>query len=98
MPSRPSGVVGAYDVTDDWIPIYDRTSLRGFYVAIGTSGHGFKQAPFVGVMLAELVEACESGHPHDTDPVQVSAEWTGASVDLGHFSRRRTVVAQDAMG
>ena len=28
-----------YDVSDDWIPIYDRTDLDGFYVAIGTSGN-----------------------------------------------------------
>ena len=38
-----SGVVGLFDVADDWIPIYDKTDLGGFYVAIGTSGNQYKQ-------------------------------------------------------
>ncbi|MGP8010586.1 MAG: NAD(P)/FAD-dependent oxidoreductase, partial [Acidimicrobiales bacterium] len=48
VPTTPKGVAGVYDVTDDWQPIYDRTSLAGFYVAIGTSGNQFKNAPLVG--------------------------------------------------
>ena len=44
IPNRPLGIVGIYDVADDWIPIYDRTALPGFYVAIGTSGNQFKNA------------------------------------------------------
>jgi hypothetical protein len=27
--TRPSGIAGVYDVTDDWIPVYDCTSLAG---------------------------------------------------------------------
>ena len=42
IPHRPVGFAALYDVTDDWIPVYDRTSLAGFYVAIGTSGNQFK--------------------------------------------------------
>ena len=38
VPHERKGVVDLYDVSDDWIPIYDRTDLDGFYVAIGTSG------------------------------------------------------------
>ena len=45
-PTRRSASSGIYDVADDWIPIYDRTDLDGFYVAIGTSGNQFKNAPF----------------------------------------------------
>ncbi|MGL5811306.1 MAG: NAD(P)/FAD-dependent oxidoreductase [Nocardioides sp.] len=97
IPGRPTGVVGVYDVTDDWIPLYDRTGLDGYYVAIGTSGHGFKQAPFVGDLMAQLIGAVESGHDHDRDPVQGHGSWTGVSVDLGHFSRRRRVVPQQGM-
>ena len=97
VPNRPQGIVGVYDVTADWIPIYDRTSLDGYYVAIGTSGHGFKQAPFVGELMAHLIDACEAGHPHDDDPVQVPAPWTRQVVDTGHFSRRRVVAEQRAM-
>lgn len=97
IPSQPRGIVGVYDVTDDWIPIYDRTSLDGWFVAIGTSGHGFKQAPFVGELVAALVQAVESGHDHDHDPIEVPASWTGNVVRMGHFSRRRHVVPQYGM-
>ena len=97
VPSQKSGVVSAYDCTDDWIPIYDRTSLDGYYVAIGTSGHQFKAAPFVGVLIASLVDAVEAGHDHDVDPVVVRGEWTGVEVPLSYFSRLRKVTAHDQM-
>jgi glycine/D-amino acid oxidase-like deaminating enzyme len=91
VPSRPVGLAALYDVTPDWVPIYDRTSLDGFYVAIGTSGNQFKNAPFVGNLMADLVEACEAGHDHDRKPVQVPCALTGQTLDLGHFSRRREI-------
>jgi sarcosine oxidase, subunit beta len=90
MPMRPRGVVGLYDVTDDWIPIYDRTDLDGFYVAIGTSGNQFKNAPVVGQLMRALIEACESGTDHDRAPLTWTAPYTGLEVDLGHYSRLRT--------
>ena len=98
IPSKPSGIIGVYDLTDDWIPIYDKTNVSGYYVAIGTSGHGFKQAPFVGELMAELISAVENGHDHDAEPLAVTGSWTGVTVDLGHFSRRRSVTPQRAMG
>lgn len=55
VPNRPVGVTGLYDVTPDWMPIYDRTVLDGFYVAIGTSGNQFKTAPLVGELMSELI-------------------------------------------
>ena len=91
IPSRPLGLAALYDVTPDWVPIYDRTTLDGFYVAIGTSGNQFKNAPLVGTLLAALIDACEHGHDHDRDPVQVPCSLTGGSVDLGHYSRRRVL-------
>jgi sarcosine oxidase subunit beta len=91
VPSRPSGVVGLYDVADDWTPIYDRTSAPGFFVAIGTSGNQFKNAPLVGRLMAALVEAAGSGRDHDNDPVSIVLPRTGHTVDLGAFSRTRTV-------
>ncbi len=91
IPNTPLGIVGIYDVTDDWIPIYDRTDLDGFYVAIGTSGNQFKNAPFAGHLMAELIEAVEAGHDHDHDPVQVSGRYTGATIDLSFFSRNREI-------
>ena len=89
VPSRPSGIVGIYDVASDWIPIYDRTELDGFYVAIGTSGNQFKNAPVVGELMADLVVAVESGHDHDRDPLTFAGTSTGLAFDVGTFSRRR---------
>ena len=37
IPNTARGVVGLYDTTPDWVPIYDRSSLDGYYMAIGTS-------------------------------------------------------------
>lgn len=91
VPNTRRGVVGVYDVSDDWVPIYDRTSLPGFYVAIGTSGNQFKNAPIVGRYLAEIIGACENGHDHDTEPVQVGLSRTGHVADMGHYSRRRKI-------
>jgi sarcosine oxidase, subunit beta len=91
MPARKRGVVDLYDVSDDWIPIYDRTDLDGFYVAIGTSGNQFKNAPIVGHCLAELIEAVEGGHDHDADPLTVTGPHTGLELDLGFYRRNRAI-------
>lgn len=91
VPGRPRGVVGVYDVADDWTPIYDRTELPGFYVAIGTSGNQFKNAPLVGQFLTAIIEQTEAGRDHDAEPVQFLAKHTGLTIDLGAFSRRRSV-------
>jgi glycine/D-amino acid oxidase-like deaminating enzyme len=91
VPTQPRGIVGVYDVASDWTPIYDRTAEPGFYVAMGTSGNQFKNAPVVGTLVRALVEAVESGHDHDADPVVVTGAHTGHPIDLGTFSRLRTV-------
>jgi sarcosine oxidase, subunit beta len=91
IPNRPKGIGAVYDVTDDWIPIYDRTALAGFYVAIGTSGNQFKNAPVVGRYLHAIIDACENGTDHDVTPVQVTLPVTGQVVDLAAFSRRRRI-------
>ena len=89
VPHRPTGLAGVYDVTPDWVPVYDRTDLDGYYVAIGTSGNQFKNAPLVGEILRTLVDACEAGHDHDADPVSLHCRHTGHDLDVGAFSRRR---------
>jgi sarcosine oxidase subunit beta len=49
------GWAGLYDVTPDWHPIIGRMpGLDGFICAYGFSGSGFKMAPVVGEMLADL--------------------------------------------
>ncbi|WP_329072434.1 NAD(P)/FAD-dependent oxidoreductase [Amycolatopsis sp. NBC_01480] len=89
VPNRARGVVGVYDVADDWTPIYDRTGLPGFYVAIGTSGNQFKNAPVVGRLMTALIDQVEAGADHDAEPVQYKGVHTGLAVDLGAFSRKR---------
>jgi sarcosine oxidase subunit beta len=78
-------------VSDDWIPIYDKSDLPGFYMAVGTSGNQYKNGPVVGQMMAELIESCENGHDHDSNPVTVQGKYTGATFDLGFYSRLREV-------
>ncbi|MEU0932369.1 MULTISPECIES: FAD-dependent oxidoreductase [unclassified Embleya] len=96
VPNRPRGIVGVYDVADDWTPIYDRTELDGFYVAMGTSGNQFKNAPLVGQVMATLIDRVESGVDHDADPVCFVGPHTGEAIDLGAFSRRRSVNAANS--
>ena len=50
------GWSGLFTVTPDWHPILDRVEgIRGLYLAVGFSGHGFKLSPMVGVVMAEMV-------------------------------------------
>ncbi len=91
IPHERKGVVDLYDVSDDWIPIYDRSDLPGFYMAIGTSGNQFKNAPVVGHLMAELIDRVEHGHDHDQDPVRVKARYTGIELDSGFYSRLREI-------
>ena len=96
VPPSPAGAAGVYDVADDWTPIYDRTSLGGYYVAMGTSGNQFKNAPLAGRFIATLVSAVESGHDHDSAPVRYHCEHTGHEINLGSFSRLRPFNAQSS--
>jgi glycine/D-amino acid oxidase-like deaminating enzyme len=89
VPTKAQGVAGVYDVSDDWTPIYDRTELDGYYVAMGTSGNQFKNAPLVGRLLVTLIDRVEGGHDHDGDPMRYRGEHTNNVINLGAFSRRR---------
>ena len=91
IPNQPKGVVDLYDVSDDWIPIYDKSDLGGFYMAVGTSGNQYKNAPVVGLLMTELIDACERGQDHDNDPVKVKTRYTGVSLNAGFYSRLREV-------
>jgi len=91
IPTHPRGIVDLYDVSDDWIPIYDKSDLPGFYMAVGTSGNQYKNGPVVGQMMAALVDACENGHDHDNDPVTIQGKYTDAILDLGFYSRLREI-------
>ena len=50
------GWSGLFTTTPDWHPILDTApGIEGLYLAVGFSGHGFKLAPMVGVVMAELI-------------------------------------------
>ena len=93
IPSRPKGVVDLYDVTDDWVPIYDKSDLKGFYMAVGTSGNQYKNGPVIGQVLAEIIDACESGRDQDKDPVRVTLRNIDFTVNSAIFSRNREIIA-----
>jgi sarcosine oxidase subunit beta len=96
IPNARKGVVDLYDVSDDWIPIYDMSSLPGFYMAIGSSGNQFKTAPVAGHLMAELIDQVEHGHDHENNPVQVPCVHTGLTLNSGFYSRRREVVTNSS--
>lgn len=81
------GTVGLYDVSDDWIPLYDRTDLNGFYLAIGTSGNQFKNAPVVGDLMAAIID----NKDHDSAPSLLNLQHLKRSVDLSFYSRNRVI-------
>ena len=91
IPNQPRGVCDLYDCSDDWIPIYDKSDMEGFYMAIGTSGNQYKNALVVGAMMADLIDNCEKGHDHDSDPVQFKMRYTGRMVNVGFYSRNREI-------
>src|SRR5437879_11242210 len=71
------GYAGAFDITPDWMPILDESSLRGFFIAAGMSGHGFKLAPAVGELMASLITRT----PPPVSPVPFAlGRFTGTTV------------------
>ncbi|WP_137701468.1 NAD(P)/FAD-dependent oxidoreductase [Marimonas lutisalis] len=91
IPSRMRGVVELYDASTDWIPIYDKSALGGFYMACGSSGNQYKNAPIAGKMMAALIDYCEAGNDHDATPLQFDLPYIGRQIDVGFYSRRRQV-------
>ena len=89
--SKLRGVVDLYDASTDWIPIYDKSALDGFYMACGTSGNQYKNAPIAGKLMAALVTYCENGTDHDTTPMTFTLPYTGLKIDAGFYSRKRPV-------
>lgn len=96
IPNRARGVVDLYDASTDWIPIYDRSALDGYYMACGSSGNQFKNAAIAGKMMAALVEWCENGGDQDTSPMRFRLPCIDRDIDTGFYSRRRPVNEQSS--
>lgn len=91
IPNTVKGVVSLYDVADDWIPIYDKSDLPGFYMAVGTSGNQFKNGPVVGMLMASLIEYCEAGGDHDVAPLTFRLPNMDYGLCLSFCSRKREI-------
>lgn len=87
--NRARGTVGLYDVSDDWIPVYDKTPLLGYLVAIGTSGNQFKNAPYVGELMLAIARQALAGIDHDLEPASLHLAELKKTIDLRFYSRNR---------
>ena len=85
------GVHAFYDVTGDWSPIYDKSSLDGYYLGIGTSGNQFKNAGPLGMIIAGIIDNGVNGVDQDKHPFQLEMTYTkpGDYIDTSAFSRLR---------
>ncbi len=60
-------------------------------MAIGNSVNQYKNAPVVGAMMAELIDACEKGLDHDKEPFQFTLRHIKRPINVGFFSRNREI-------
>ncbi len=93
---HPVGVADLYDASDDWLPIYDRSDVDGYYLAIGTSGNQFKNAIVAGRLMADLIACCEAGNDHDTSPLRFPLRHVGHTLDTAAFSRKRELTKESS--
>ena len=70
---------GLYEVTPDAHPIFGTTTVKGFLVVTGFSGHGFMHGPVAGLLIAELI--CDGSFK--------SVDVTG--LDLARFDEGRLI-------
>lgn len=91
IPQQTRGIVDLYDASTDWLPIYDKSSLPGYYMACGSSGNQYKNAPIAGKMMASLIDYCESDNDHDDQPHQFTLPYINHSINVGFYSRKRPI-------
>ena len=81
------GFAALYAITPDWHPIVDElVPVSGLYICAGFSGHGFKLAPAVGLMVADMLTGTSDPEfdPHlfraaryaENDPVRGKYQYT----------------------
>jgi glycine/D-amino acid oxidase-like deaminating enzyme len=62
-----SSWTGLYDVTPDWNPVLGPVpGVDGLWLAYGFSGHGFKLAPAVGLLMAQAMLGRSGAVPIET--------------------------------
>jgi len=62
-PRFTGSYAGCYDTTPDYNPIIGPSGIDGLFLAVGFSGHGFKIAPAVADLAADLLLDGESADP-----------------------------------
>jgi glycine/D-amino acid oxidase-like deaminating enzyme len=66
---RPRGYSGLYTINrQDFHPIVGPTPVQGFLVANGCSGHGFKLAPAIGSLIAQMLAGKAESFDTSVDP------------------------------
>lgn len=84
----PGGMAGLYTVNrQDVLPIVGPTSINGFAVVNGFSGHGFKESQMIGSMMAQWITGERADF--DTDVAMSFFAVDRSPVDIGD----RTVLA-----
>jgi len=63
-PRIATTTTGVIDTTPDNNPIVSATGYAGLYIAAGMSGHGFKTAPALGRLMADIMLDGETTLPH----------------------------------
>ena len=77
-----SGYSGLYTINrQDAHPIVGSTSIDGYYVAVGFSGHGFKLAPAIGSLLAQTITGETGDFDTAVDPDFLSVDREPIVVD-----------------
>ena len=63
-PRVAATTTGVIDTTPDNNPIVSATGYEGLFIAAGMSGHGFKIAPALGQLIADIMFEGETKLPH----------------------------------
>jgi sarcosine oxidase subunit beta len=74
-----SRLAGLYEVTPDAHPIFGKTSVEGYYIISGFSGHGFMHGPIAGKLMSEIIL---DGHASTLDV---------SMLDLARFDEGRLI-------
>lgn len=62
-PRLTGSYAGCYDTTPDYNPVIGPSGIDGLFLAVGFSGHGFKIAPAVAELVADLLLDGDSSDP-----------------------------------
>ncbi len=69
---------GSYSMTPDGSPIIDKTDVKGFYVAVGMSGHGFMFGPAIGKFMEQIIS--DDKYPFNWDEFKLKRDFSGKEI------------------